>query len=121
MTFKPPVPILRMFDYDKAKEFYIDFLGFHLDWEHNYDTDFPMYCQLSKEQCVLHLSEHFGDCSPGAAIRIETSDLSNYQQELINKNYSYAKPGIIKQPWNTLEMYINDPFYNRLVFFQKLE
>jgi len=120
MNFQSAVPLLRIFDYAKAKEFYIDFLGFNLDWEHNYDKNFPMYCQLSKGQCHIHLSEHFGDCSPGAAIRIEMDDISAYQQQLLNKNYAYAKPEIVQQPWNTIEMPINDPFYNRLIFFQQL-
>lgn len=31
MAFHAPTPILRMFDEAKAREFYIDFLGFHVD------------------------------------------------------------------------------------------
>lgn len=28
------IPILRIFDYQKAIEFYIDWLGFEIVWEH---------------------------------------------------------------------------------------
>jgi hypothetical protein len=28
------VPIFRIFDYKKATEFYVDWLGFKIDWEH---------------------------------------------------------------------------------------
>jgi hypothetical protein len=47
-TFKQASPILRIFDEDKAKEFYLDFLGFHLDWEHRYGENFPLYAQVSR-------------------------------------------------------------------------
>jgi len=28
------IPVLRIFSVERAKEFYLDFLGFTLDWEH---------------------------------------------------------------------------------------
>jgi len=34
MKLAQPVPILRMFDETVAKEFYVGFLGFKVDWEH---------------------------------------------------------------------------------------
>lgn len=116
MQFARTTPILRIFDADKAKEFYIDFLGFNVDWEHRFEAGFPLYLQISKDDCVLHLSEHHGDCSPGAAIRIETNELDAYQHELQNKTYRYAKPEIQKMPWGTQDMAIRDPFGNRLIF-----
>lgn len=64
------IPIFRIFDYQKAIEFFIDWLGFTIDWKHNPD-DTPIYLQISLNGIVLHLSEHHGDCSPGARIHIE--------------------------------------------------
>jgi glyoxalase superfamily protein len=37
------VPILRIFDVDRAREFYVDWLGFQVDWEHRFDDDAPLY------------------------------------------------------------------------------
>ena len=37
MPFHPVVPILRSFDEGKAREFYVDWLGFRIDWEHRFD------------------------------------------------------------------------------------
>jgi catechol 2,3-dioxygenase-like lactoylglutathione lyase family enzyme len=37
------VPILRILDVAKAKEFYGDFLGFQIDWEHRFGPDLPLY------------------------------------------------------------------------------
>ena len=41
------IPILRIFDEAKACEFYIDFLGFMIDFEHRFGDDFPLYMQVS--------------------------------------------------------------------------
>lgn len=116
MSFGKTIPILRIFDEDKAKEFYIDFLGFKLDWQHRFKTGLPVYMQISKDKCIIHLSEHYGDCSPGAALRIETDELEPLQKQLFAKQYKYARPGIEEMPWGSLEMSISDPFGNRLTF-----
>ena len=116
MTFGRTTPILRIFDEAKAKEFYIDFLGFKVDWEHRFEKTLPLYLQISKDDCILHLSEHHGDCSPGAALRIEASELTKFQQQLLAKQYKYARPNIVETPWGSQDMSINDPFGNRLTF-----
>ena len=116
MSFGNTTPILRIFDEVKAKDFYIAFLGFKLDWEHRFAADLPLYMQVSKDGCVLHLSEHHGDCSPGAAMRIQTDELQAFQEQLMEKRYKYARPGIQETPWGSRDMSINDPFGNRLTF-----
>ncbi|MGQ0557857.1 MAG: glyoxalase superfamily protein [Nitrospiraceae bacterium] len=108
-------PIIRIFDEAKAKEFYINFLGFRIDWEHRFEEGLPLYMQISQEDCILHLSEHHGDCCPGAALRIETNELEAFQKALLAKNYKYAKPRIEEMPWGR-DMSVTDPFGNRLTF-----
>jgi uncharacterized protein (TIGR02246 family) len=44
------------------------------------------------------LSEHYGDCTPGGAVRIETSDVNKLNRELS----------------------IKDPFGNRVIFYQPI-
>ena len=116
MSFGKITPILRSFDEAKAREFYVDFLGFQVDWEHRFEPGLPLYMQVSREGCVLHLSEHHGDCSPGSALRIETGDVDAYRTELMAKQYKYARPGVENTPWGTREMCISDPSGNRLMF-----
>lgn len=116
MNFQQPTPILRIFDEDKAREFYVGFLGFKVDWEHRFAEDLPLYLQVSKGKCVIHLSGHHGDCSPGAAMRIETSELDALQQQLVAQNYKHARPAIESTPWGTRDMSVIDPFGNRLTF-----
>jgi uncharacterized glyoxalase superfamily protein PhnB len=116
MKFESATPILRIFDEDKAKAFYLDFLGFKVDWEHRFEPGLPLYLQVSKGGCVLHLSEHHGDASPGAAVRIETTGLEAYQALLMAKDYKYARPAIEQMPWGSKDMSVKDPFGNRLTF-----
>lgn len=121
MNLSSVTPILRIFDEAKAREFYIDFLGFAADWEHRYGEEYPIYMGISRDACIIHLTEHHGDATPGAAIRVKTDDVRAYNQELLDKAYKYAKPGVEEQPWDTLEMTVTDPFGNRLTFYEVVD
>ncbi|MAZ66356.1 MAG: glyoxalase/bleomycin resistance/extradiol dioxygenase family protein [Kangiellaceae bacterium] len=114
------IPILRIFDEEAAKAFYIDFLGFSIDWEHRFEEDFPLYMQISLDSCHLHLTGHHGDCCPGSAIMLDVSGLKAYQRCLLAKKYKHSRPGVDKTDWGTLEMTIADPFGNRITFSERL-
>ncbi|WP_339531099.1 glyoxalase superfamily protein [Pseudomonas mucidolens] len=114
------IPILRIFDETKALEFYVDFLGFKVEWQHRFEANYPLYLQVSSGTCVLHLSEHHGDASPGAAVRIQVEGITTYQQQLLAKDYRYAKPEVEETAWGTREMSIKDPFGNRVVFVEEM-
>lgn len=110
------IPILRIFDVTKAKEFYVDFLGFAIDWEHRFGDNFPLYAQISRGGFKLHLSEHHGDASPGATVFIWMRGIAEYHRELIGKDYRYYKPGLEEAEWDAKTMQVGDPFGNRLRF-----
>jgi uncharacterized glyoxalase superfamily protein PhnB len=120
-TMKSSTPILRIFDVEKAKEFYLNFLEFELDWEHRFEDEMPLYMQISNGGCIIHLSEHHGDCSPGACIRIEVDNIRLFHANLLSKKYNYSRPGIEKTSWNTQEVSVIDPFGNRIVFFESMQ
>jgi uncharacterized glyoxalase superfamily protein PhnB len=109
-----------MFDEAKAREFYVGFLGFTIDREHRFGHNFPLYMQISRDDCALHLSEHHGDGSPGAAVRIETVALDELLAELRSRDYKYAKPDIEQAPWGERLLSVTDPFGNRLTFFERI-
>jgi catechol 2,3-dioxygenase-like lactoylglutathione lyase family enzyme len=114
----PAVPILRIFDRTKAVEFYVGYLGFHLDWEHGGHADHsPLYAQVSRGPAVLHLSEHHGDASPGGAALVPIADITSLHAELRTQDYTYARPGIRDEDWGRV-MVVIDPFHNRIVFHQ---
>lgn len=115
MEFKT-IPIFRIFDENKAKEFYIDFLGMNLDWEHRFEPDTPVYMQVSKGNLILHLSEHSGDCTPGSKVFVNVSDLDKLYQEVTSRTYKYSRPSIEKAPWGDRCFTVIDPFSNKLLF-----
>jgi hypothetical protein len=113
------IPVLRILDEAKAKEFYIDWLGFTIDWEHRFGENFPLYMQVSRDGITIQLTEHYGDCIPGSRIRVLIKDLEKYNRELKEKDYRYYKPGTKKTEWNTTEMSLLDPFGNHIVFVEE--
>jgi catechol 2,3-dioxygenase-like lactoylglutathione lyase family enzyme len=115
------IPIFRIFDVEKAKEFYEGFLGFHVDREQRFDATFPVYMQVSRNGLILHLSEHHGDCCPGSTVTVQTTGLEEYHREIIAKGYRLMRPGIELAPWNARVMEVIDPFGNRLRFNEPVE
>ena len=120
IKFESVVPILRMFDVVKAEEFYQGYLGFAIDWNHRFDDNAPLYRQISRAGLILHLSEHHGDGSPGARLRVNMRCVRAFHQELSAKNYRYLSPGLETTPWNTLEVGVIDPFGNHISFSERL-
>ena len=112
----PPVPILRSFDETATRAFYLDFLGFEIEFEHRFEPDLPLYMSVILGECVLHLSEHHGDATPGSAVRIEVEDVREFARILNEKRYKNARPGVQRQEWGFDEMTVQDPSGNRLVF-----
>jgi len=115
------IPLLRIFDVDKAREFYLGFLGFAVDWEHRFDDNAPIYMQLSRDGCVLHLTEHHGDCCPGSTVFVWLTGIEELHGELAAKSYRYMRPGLERTFYNSLSLEVIDPFGNRIRFNQDLK
>ncbi len=121
ITFGQVVPILRIFDIAKADEFYLNYLGFHVDWDHRFDDNAPLYRQISRGDLILHLSEHHGDGCPGARLRVTMHGIEAFLEELGAKKYRYMRPGLERTPWNTIESGVTDPFGNMIRFVQPID
>ncbi|MBA3311905.1 MAG: VOC family protein [Planctomycetota bacterium] len=113
-------PILRIFDVAKAREFYVDFLGFTVDWEHQFEGVSPIYMQVSRAGLVLHLSEHHGDACPGSTVFVRVKGLREFHRELIDKQYGYLRPGLEQTFHQSIGMEVTDPFGNRIRFDESL-
>jgi ribosomal-protein-alanine N-acetyltransferase len=111
-----PIPILRIFDEARAREFYVDYLGFTIDWEHRFEPGLPLYMQVSRDGMLLHLSGHHGDCCPGSTVYVRTVGVRDLHAELTTKAYPHLRPGVEATPWGSLCMELTDPFGNRLRF-----
>ncbi|MFT4203200.1 MAG: glyoxalase superfamily protein [Chitinophagaceae bacterium] len=116
------IPIFRIFDMAKAAEFYIDWLGFRINWGDTVDAHAPLYLEIQLHDIRIHLSEHHGDCSPGARIMVTDFDgLESFHKTLIDKDYKYNKPGIGPAFWDddSIVTEVIDPFGNRITFTGK--
>ena len=113
------IPILRIFDEAKAREFYLDFLGFTMDWDHRFGPNMPLYMQVSRSGLQLHLSEHHGDASPGSTVFVWMEGIDALHAELIGKRYTYSKPGIEADGPGGRTLQVPDPFGNRIRFCEK--
>lgn len=115
------IPLLRIFDVDKAKEFYLGYLGFAVDWEHRFDDNAPLYMQVSKGRCVLHLTEHHGDCCPGSTVFVWLTGIEELHRDLTAKHYRYMRPGLDRTDYGSLCVNVIDPFGNRIRFNEDLK
>ncbi len=115
VRFLRTIPILRIFDEAKAREFYCGFLGFAVDFEHRFEAALPLYMQVSRAGLRLHLSEHHGDASPGSTVFVTTQGVHALHKELNDRKYGYARPGVERQPWGDV-LTVLDPFGNRIRF-----
>lgn len=118
IAFIRTVPILRIFDETKTREFYCDWLGFKVDFEHRFEATLPLYMGVSRAGLTLHLSEHHGDASPGSTVHVPMTGVHALHRELTDKRYGYGRPGIEAQPWGD-ELTVHDPFGNRIRFVEQ--
>ena len=120
-TLKSAIPILRMFDVAKAREFYLGYLGFKVDFEHRFNDNAPLFMGISRGDVALFLSEHHGDGTPGTHVLIETEGLDALLAELKAKNYRYMNPGIQVQDWGRRDLVVVDPCDNKINFSERIE
>lgn len=118
VKFNRVIPVLRIFDTDKAKEFYVGYVGMTVDWEHQFEPGLPLYVQVSRGDLVLHLSEHHGDGTPGTVVYVDTTDVAGLHAELRGKEYSHLKPGLETNEIGT-HLSVLDPFGNTLRFDER--
>lgn len=116
MQVQRVIPVLRIFDEERAREFYLGFLGFQVVWEHRFEETAPLYMEIARGDLVLHLSEHHGDASPGSTVFVRVTGIERFHAELIGKRYKYNRPGLEPTPWQSRSMTVHDPFGNRIRF-----
>jgi hypothetical protein len=115
------IPILRMLDETKARSFYVDFLGFKVEWEHRFDgsPNSPLYMQIRLGDAVIHLNGHAEEDAPVAEVRIPVHRLDDYCEYLRSKTPGDEKPEIVDPRYEgkNTDMNLYDPSGNFLVFW----
>lgn len=118
IAFEGATPVLRMFDVARTMAFYLDFLGFTLDWEHRFEPELPLYAQISRPGLTLHLSQHHGDGNPGIVVFAPMRGIAAFHAELAARRYDFLRPGLEQQDWGR-EMQVTDPNGNRIRFCER--
>lgn len=118
------VPVLRIFSVEAGLQFYVDFLGFHLDFGGPAGgDDTPYYGQVTRSGTTLHLTEVAYDPGPGATLLIWMNGIDHLREELNARREQVRiwgpavwAPEIEHAPWGARVLTIADPFGNHLRF-----
>ena len=105
------VPTLRIADRERSRRFYVDGMGFRVDWE--WKNEPGAFLQLSRPGMRLYLSEREGDCPPGALVHLYVHDVDAWQRELLTRGI-LAEHAPVDRPWGNREMLVRDPDGNKL-------
>jgi catechol 2,3-dioxygenase-like lactoylglutathione lyase family enzyme len=114
------IPVLRIFSESSAIRFYVEFLGFTLDFGGpSSGGDSPFYGQISRPGATLHLSAQPYEPGPGTTVDIWVTGLGDYREELLTKDLgvfgtALGVPGIMHTHWGARVLPIPDPFGNNL-------
>ncbi|MEQ3550484.1 glyoxalase superfamily protein [Pseudonocardia nematodicida] len=111
-----PVPILRLHRFADVRPFYVDYLGFAVEWEHRFEPGMPLYARLARGATRLDLSEHHGDGTPGSAVWIPVADVGALHRELRRKDHPSVRPGIDRDAPGGPTLAVIDPSGNMLRF-----
>ena len=109
-----------MFDVAKTREFYLDYLGFTVDFEHRFFDGAPLFMGVSRDGLALFLSEHHGDGSPGVHVVVQMRGVDDLHRELSAKHYRFMNPGIQTQEWGARELCVVDPSGNKVIFSERI-
>lgn len=109
------IPTFRILDYEKAMSFYIDFLGFEIDFEHRFGPTEPVYMQISKNGLIIHLTEN-KRFQTNTIVFVETKGIVDFHRELCERNPKKEIQDISRTNWKTLQLEVQDPFGNLLRF-----
>ncbi|MEY9860233.1 catechol 2,3-dioxygenase-like lactoylglutathione lyase family enzyme [Catenulispora sp. GAS73] len=112
------IPVLRVMSVEAALPFYVDYLGFTLDWEHRFEPGLPLYAQVSRSEAVLHLSEHHGDGSPNGVAWFPVADVFGLHAELLARPNAPLRPGLDRDAPGGPTFQVIDPYGNVLRFAQ---
>lgn len=86
------MPTLRMTDYARSKRFYVEGLGFQVDWEHRFEPSFPVFAQVSRDGLAFFLTEHQGDCPVGGLVHLYVPDVDAWFGEFQQRGVSIQEP-----------------------------
>lgn len=109
------VPQLRVTSAARSLPFYVQGLGFAIDWQHQFEPGFPLFLQITRQGQTLFLTEHEGDCQVGGAVYFVVDDVDDCHRRFVAAGVRVGEPPQ-DTPWGCREMVVTDPDGNRLRF-----
>jgi catechol 2,3-dioxygenase-like lactoylglutathione lyase family enzyme len=113
VTLERIVPTLRMTDEARSRAFYVDGLGFRVDWTHRFEPHLPALLQLSRDGTSFYLSQHLMDCAVGGLLHLFVDSVDDWHAALRGRGIAIERAPT-DQPWGLREMHVLDPDGNRL-------
>lgn len=109
-------PVFQITDYPQTMAFYVDWLGFHIDWEER-PASGGCYLQISRGDIVLHLTTYPNESSIGARALAEFTGLLSFHHLLVQRESVFPSPPLQKTTWNNrvMQLELFDPAGNCLV------
>ena len=118
------IPVLRMSEEASAKAFYVDFLGFEIEWEHRFEDspESPLYMQIRLGQAVIQLNGHAKPDTPPAEVRTLVRGVQAFCNHLRSIESKFPKPSVVDPRYSgkNTDMNLIDPFENYLVFWEPI-
>jgi catechol 2,3-dioxygenase-like lactoylglutathione lyase family enzyme len=105
------IPTLRVAALAASRAFYVDALGFRLDWEHANDAG-ERFAQLSRDGMLLYLSERAEDASGRGLVHLYVPNADAWHAELFERGVDAPLPQ--DKPWGNREFRVVDPDGNQL-------
>ncbi len=110
------VPVFGIGSYDEAVAFYVDGLGFNLDWEWREAPGRPVIMAISRNGVALMLNEH-PDSSSASSLTLKVTDIGAFAEEW-NARRPDSVAVAIEPPYDIPSIFLRDPFGNGLDFQQ---
>lgn len=110
------VPALRITDDARSRAYYVETLGFTVEWEHRFESGFPVFMSVVRDGMRLFLSEHAGDCRVGGLVHFVIPDVDAWHEEFRRKGALVAEPP--NDDLGFRNMTVKDPDGNQLRFME---
>src|SRR5262245_35342152 len=81
MPIQRVVPALRITNYQRSKSFYVEQLGFRVEWEHRFEPHFPVFMAVVRDGMQIYLTEHSGDCQVGGLVHLVIENVDVWHRE----------------------------------------
>lgn len=107
------VPGLRFVDEEATRAFYVEGLGFRVDWEHRFAPGMPLFMQVSRDGMALYLTQHAGDAQPGGLVYFYVDDVDAWYRS-IPSDKVHLGHAPEDMPWGNREVHLVDPAGNRV-------